>query len=73
VPGCEATKNLQIHHTDPICDFGDTHLVHKLAAVCPAHHRLLIPHGRWRLVGDAEQPEVLQLERATCARDGPSP
>jgi hypothetical protein len=73
VPGCEATESLQIHHTDPICDFGDTHLVHKLAAVCPPHHRLLIPHGRHRLVGDAEAPEGLRLERADRSRDGPAP
>jgi hypothetical protein len=73
VPGCEATKSLQIHHTDPICDFGDTHLVHKLAAVCPAHHRLLIPHGRSRLAGDAEDHEGLRLERADRTRDGPDP
>jgi hypothetical protein len=73
VPGCEASRNLQIHHTDPICDFGDTHLVHKLAAVCPAHHRLLIPHGPWRLTGDAQHPDGLTLEHATRTRDGPAP
>ena len=73
VPGCEATTNLQIHHTEPVCDFGDTHLVHKLVAVCPAHHRLLIPHGRYRLIGDAEDPDGLRLEPAARARDGPSP
>jgi hypothetical protein len=74
VPGCEASRNLQIHHTDPICDFGDTHLVHKLAAVCPAHHKLLIPHGRWRLIGDAEEPDGLRLMRdGDRTRDGPSP
>ena len=73
VPGCEAETNLQIHHTEPVCDFGDTHLVHKQVAVCPAHHRVLIPHGRWLLVGDAEDPDGLRLERASRARDGPSP
>ena len=73
VPGCEATTNLQIHHTEPVCDFGDTHLVHKLVAVCPGHHRVLIPHGRYRLIGDAEDPDGLHLERAPRARDGPSP
>ncbi len=73
VPGCEDARNLQIHHTDPICDYGDTHLVHKLAAVCPAHHKLLIPHGPWRLVGDAEASDGLTLERTHQPRDGPSP
>jgi hypothetical protein len=73
VPGCEARAGLQIHHTEPICDYGDTHLVHKLTGVCPPHHRLLVPHGRWRLVGDAEDPDGLTLERVDHARDGPSP
>jgi hypothetical protein len=78
VPGCETTKGLEIHHVDPICDFGDTHLVHRLCAVCPAHHRLLVPHGPWRLVGDAdlvgdeEASDGLRLERVDRrARDGP--
>jgi hypothetical protein len=74
VPGCEATRNLQIHHTDPICESGDTHLVHKLAAVCPQHHRSLAPHGPYRLVGDAEEPDGLRLvHRDDRAHDGPSP
>jgi hypothetical protein len=74
VSGCEATRNLQIHHTDPICESGDTHLVHKLAAVCPQHHRFLAPHGPYRLVGDAESPDGLRLvHRDDRARDGPSP
>jgi len=63
VPGCEHRTGLEIHHIEPVCDFGDTHLVHKLVGVCPPHHRLLIPHGRWRLVGDAEDPDGLRLER----------
>ncbi len=74
VPGCEVSRNLQIHHTDPICDFGDTDLVHKLAAVCLAHHQLLIPHGPYRLTGDAEHPDGLTLQhRDDRARDGPEP
>jgi hypothetical protein len=74
VPGCEATRNLQIHHTDPVCEAGDTHLVHKLAAVCPQHHRLLVPHGPYRLIGDAEDPDGLRLvHRDDHPRDGPAP
>jgi hypothetical protein len=73
VPGCEARAGLEIHHIEPVCDFGDTHLVHKLVGVCPPHHRLLIPHGRWRLVGDAEDPDGLRLGRVDHARDGPPP
>jgi len=66
------TRNLQIHHTDPICEAGDTHLVHRLAAVCPSHHRLLVPHGAYRLTGDADDPEGLRLvTRDDHARDGP--
>jgi len=70
VPGCENSRGLQIHHIDPVCFFGDTHLVHKLACVCPAHHKLLDPHGPYRLVGDAEDPEGLEL---VLRGGGPSP
>lgn len=78
VPGCEATNGLELHHLDPICDYGDSHLVRKICAVCPAHHRLLVPHGRWRLVGDAELPDGLRLERVdrpehATTRAGPAP
>jgi hypothetical protein len=74
VPGCEATRRLQIHHTDPVCTHGDTHDPAKLAAVCPHHHQMLEPHGPYRLVGDANQPEGLQLvHRDDHPRDGPSP
>jgi hypothetical protein len=82
VPGCEVSKNLQIHHTEAICDYGDTRLVHKLAAICPPHHRLMYPHGRYRLQGDAEDPNGLRLVHDQPsddqpsddhARDGPAP
>ena len=73
VPGCEASRRLQIHHTDPICEAGDTHDVRKLAAVCPHHHQLLVPHGPYRLIGDAEDPDGLRLvHRDDPARDGPA-
>ena len=61
VPGCEATRNLQIHHNNPICTHGDSHETRTLAGVCPPHHQLLEPHGPYRLVGNAEVPDGLRL------------
>jgi Domain of unknown function (DUF222) len=73
VPGCEATRRLQVHHTDPVCTHGDTHDPAKLAAVCPHHHQMLEPHGPYRLVGDANDPDGLRLvHRDDRARDGPA-
>ena len=37
-----------------------------LAAVCPGtrgHHRMLIPHGRWALVGNPNRPDGLRMVR----------
>jgi hypothetical protein len=46
----------------------------KLAGVCPYHHRFLEPHGPYRLIGNAEDPEGLRLEhRDERPRDGPDP
>ncbi len=74
VPECGATRGLQIHHCDPVCSHGDTHDPRRLAGVCPAHHQILEPHGPYRLVGDAEDPDGLRLvHRDDCPRDGPSP
>ena len=74
VPGCTATRGLQIHHLNPRCDHGDTFDPHDLAGVCPHHHHLLEPHGPYRLVGDAELPDGLRLvHRDACPRDGPDP
>ena len=74
VPGCEATRGLQIHHCRPVCDHGDSHDPTELAGVCPPHHHILEPHGPYRLVGDAEDPEGLRLvHRDDCPRDGPAP
>jgi hypothetical protein len=44
--------------------------------VCPAHHRLLVPHGKWHLIGDPEQIDGLRLvhqDDLIDARPGPSP
>ncbi|HUV09749.1 MAG TPA: hypothetical protein VMX12_02155 [Acidimicrobiia bacterium] len=79
VPGCEATRGIQIHHTNPICIHGDSHDPRELAGVCPHHHQILEPHGPYRLVGNAEDPDGLRLvhrdDRAPDdqARDGPAP
>jgi hypothetical protein len=69
VPGCEATRGLQIHHCHPVGTHGDSHDPTELAGVCPPHHHILEPHGPYRLVGDAEDPEGLELVR----REGPAP
>ncbi|MEX2031709.1 MAG: HNH endonuclease [Dehalococcoidia bacterium] len=74
VPGCEATRGLQIHHTQPLCDNPETFDPAKLAVVCPYHHRFLEPHGPYRLIGDAEDPDGLRLvHRDERVRDGPDP
>ena len=74
IPGCEVTRNLQIHHTNPICDHGDTHDPRRLCGVCPPHHQMLEPHGPYRLVGNAEEPDGLRLvHRDDQTRDGPAP
>jgi len=63
VPGCTATRGLQIHHLNPRCWNGETTDPRELAAVCPHHHHILEPHGPYRLVGDAEDPVGLRLAR----------
>jgi hypothetical protein len=74
VPGCESTRGLQIHHCRPVGMHGDSHDPHGLAGVCPPHHRILEPHGPYRLIGDAEDPHGLTLvHRDDRARDGPAP
>ena len=78
VPGCEATRGIQIHHTNPICTHGDTQDPRKLAGVCPPHHQILEPHGPYRLVGNAEAPDGLRLVHrddwpSDQTPDGPDP
>ena len=77
VPGCTSPVH-QIHHMYPVCDFGDTTDVHQLAGVCSTDHRILVPNGKYWLIGDAEQHDGLRLVHrddlaANESRDGPSP
>jgi hypothetical protein len=75
VPGCGATRRLQAHHLVPCCR-GGTDTIDNLAMVCPAHHRLLVPHGKWHLIGNAEEIDGLRLvheDDLIGARAGPSP
>jgi hypothetical protein len=75
VPGCGATRRLQPHHLVPCCRGGHDG-IDNLAMVCPAHHRLLVPHGKWHLVGDPEAIDGLRLvheDDLVDARAGPSP
>jgi hypothetical protein len=70
VPGCGRRRGLQVHHLVPrTC--GGTDDISNLAAVCPAHHRLLIPHGRLALVGNPNLPDG--LEHVTASRAPPPP
>ena len=39
-----------------------------LAAVSPAHHRLLVPHGLLALIGNPNLPDGLELVTATRGR-----
>jgi len=79
VAGCGATRRLQAHHLRPRSHGGDD-TIDNLALVCPAHHRLLVPHGPWHLIGDPEQIDGLRLVHAhqhqdelIDARAGPGP
>jgi hypothetical protein len=57
---------LQVHHLRPRSWKG-TDEISNLAAVCPAHHRLLIPHGLLALVGNPNLPDGLELVTASRA------
>ena len=64
----------EIHHMNPVSQFGETTDVHDLAGVCRPCHRMLVPNGPYWLVGDPEQPGDLHLvHRSEMPRDGPSP
>jgi hypothetical protein len=69
VPGCGRRRGLQVHHLVPRSR-GGTDDIANLAAVCPAHHRLLIPHGLLALVGNPNLPDGLEL--VTAGRAPPS-
>jgi hypothetical protein len=66
VPGCGRRKGLQAHHLLPRT-WGGRDDISNLAAVCPAHHRLLIPYGLLALVGNPNLPDGLELVTASRA------
>ena len=66
VPGCARRKGLQVHHLLPRSQGGSDDIAN-LAAVCPAHHRLLIPYGLLALVGNPNLPDGLELVTASRA------
>jgi hypothetical protein len=64
VPGCARRRGLEVHHLLPRSWEG-TDEIANLACVCPAHHRLLIPHGLLALVGNPNLPDGLRLVTAS--------
>jgi hypothetical protein len=64
VPGCGRRRGLQAHHLLPRSWGGDD-VIANLAAVCPAHHRLLVPNGLLALVGNPNLPDGLELVTAS--------
>ncbi len=63
-PGCGRRRGLQAHHLLPSTWGGPDEIIN-LAAVCPAHHRLLVPHGLLALVGNPNLPDGLELVTAS--------
>jgi hypothetical protein len=64
VPGCSRRRGLEVHHLVPRSWDGNDE-VSNLAAVCPAHHRLLVPHGLLTLLGNPNVPDGLELVTAS--------
>ena len=64
-PGCRRRLGLQVHHLQP-SSWGGSDEISNLAAVCPAHHALLVPHGDYVLGGNPNQPDGLDLRRITA-------
>jgi len=62
VPGCNRAFGLDAHHLVPRSWGGPTDK-HNLVLVCTTHHHELVPHGRWVLDGDPEQPDGLTMRR----------
>jgi HNH endonuclease len=60
IPGCERRHGLEVHHLRPR-SWGGADEIANLAAVCPSHHRTLVPHGERALVGNPNQPDGLEL------------
>jgi len=63
-PGCHRRLRLQVHHLDPT-SWGGPDDQANLAAVCPHHHGLLIPHGAYVLEGNPNLPDGLTLRTIT--------
>jgi hypothetical protein len=66
MPGCARRRGLEIHHLLPR-SWGGSDDIANLAAVCPAHHRLLVPHGLLALEGNPNLPDGLDLVTTTRA------
>jgi Domain of unknown function (DUF222)/HNH endonuclease len=64
VPGCARRRGLEVHHLVPRSWRGADEIAN-LAAVCPAHHRLLVPVGLLALVGNPNLPDGLELVTAS--------
>ena len=59
VCGCGIRHGLEIHHIVPK-SWGGTDDITNLVAVFPPHHRTLIPHGPWAIVGNPNTPGGLR-------------
>jgi hypothetical protein len=66
VPGCARRRGLEVHHLVPRTWQGSDDIAN-LAAVCPSHHRLLIPYGLLALVGNPNLPDGIELVTASRA------
>jgi HNH endonuclease len=64
IPGCPRTHGLQVHHLIPVT-WGGSDDFTNLAAVCVGgstdHHKLLVPHGPYLLIGNPNVPDGLRL------------
>jgi hypothetical protein len=60
MPGCERRRGHEVHHLVPRSRGGSDEIAN-LAAVCPTHHRLLVPHGTLALLGNPNRPDGLEL------------
>jgi hypothetical protein len=57
--GCGLRHGLEIHHLVPR-SWGGTDDISNLGAVFPSHHRELIPHGPWAIIGNPNVPGGLR-------------
>jgi hypothetical protein len=78
VPGCTRRHGLQVHHLIPVT-WGGSDDFSNLAAVCVGgstdHHKLLVPHGPYLLIGNPNVPDGLRLvhrDRWPHIRAGPT-